>query len=277
MDQGQSSTAAEDYDIIKSSLDKISAPFFKRTKEGHEKLSARSLILAALEDHRAKQTLPKSIVPMKQPQVPACAEDAFAARFKEINEKACKDVLYAMIAARKQEIAALNSELTKIGSDMESAVMDYLTYMVSMQLLPEPAKLSILNKYSQDLSSRQSVQKKKISTASTLAAFQAKKKQEDFEAKKLAQAMETDNNPASAEVSELKKEIKKLQTAVASLKKAPPHKAKGKGSQPPNPKPGRSAPNPKKPAQKPNPKSQKGKPKPQGKGQGGAGRGAKHN
>lgn len=277
MDQPQPSTAAEDYDIVKTSLDKLSAPFFKKTKECHEKLSARSLLLSDLESHRTKNTLPKSIVPLKQPQVPACAEDVFAARFKEINEKACKDVLHAMIEARKQEVATLESELHKIGLDMETAVIDYLTYMVGQGVLPEPIKIQFLGQYTRELSSRQAAQKKRISTASTLAAFQSKKKQEEFEARKLAQAMETDDPTTSSDVSAIKQELKKLQAAVSTLKKPP--KAKGKGNVNPNPKPktGRAGTQKPKTPQNKKPKTQKGNAKPQGKGQGGAGRGAKHN
>lgn len=179
----------DDYDIIKQQLDKVSSPFFKLSKEIEEKIVARSILLATLQDHRSQKTLPQGILPMKQPQLPACMEEIFTAQFKAINKRACNEILNLMIETRQAEIVKIQEELSKNGSNMEFAVTECLSHIAISAQLEAVAKSLTLKKYYEELSTRMRQQKKKVITAGALDSYQNMKKKEEFAASNLEKAM----------------------------------------------------------------------------------------
>lgn len=210
------------YDSFKPHLDKISSPLFITAKDIQGKIVARSNLLQDLEDHMGNETLPKTITPMRQPQVPKGIEEAFTIRFKEITMKANKEILQALINLRKEELDKLKEELSMIGNKIEQKTNEVMSFIQNKTSeVSSIQKQIVQDQYSKEITERLKNQKSKIETSCAFNAYHAEEKSKAIEAAKVIKAAAAEED---TDISKLRKELETMKRLIVQKKQDEPPK-----------------------------------------------------
>lgn len=207
-----------DYHSIKIQLDKVSLPYLEETKDLQKRISVCSDLLATLNDHRLKETLPGSIIPMVKPQVPSCIEERFSEKFQEINKRACREVLDSLIFFHRKERAHIKEDITRIMNNLLTASMDYLDEISLKTKFAPSSKTLIMDLYSNDLSETLKIQKKKIFSSGSITPEKLDIKEEEIEVDVVDKSKQPVKEHEEESIQALSSDVKEMQRDVYSLK-----------------------------------------------------------
>lgn len=192
-------------------------PLIAKIKELEEKHLARSKTIVTLKKHKIDETLPKGLIDMRKPIVPASVDRAFSADFDILIKKANSEALRLMIVHREVEITTIQTEIDDIKTEINTKVTGCLVFMQSSTGLQPTVQNGIETQYARDLDYRLELQTKKITIASAFNTFREVEKQEASIANQLIE----DNQPDSQEnrLEELQKTVRDLSKQVSSMNK----------------------------------------------------------
>lgn len=280
----------DDVDSVMPHIDKLANPIFVKLGDTFEKIHTRSRLLAEATAAYADNRPAAGVVPMRIPQLPADAVDEFKAQFETVAANASKEFTRLIIEVRNKDLSTLREQevgLISQLSDLVDKSMAHLQQFSGAQLDDTRCNL-IKHACRKALHTRVVALRRKLHTKAAFASFAAKEKSAMDASDAVNETADAAMNDAEALVA-LRKELAQVKKDLSKLKHSPPPRGNPSGKATVKVSEGRgssnksSAPGQRKDKGKPSASAEgkskskpKGNPPKSGKGQRGAGRGAKH-
>eukprot|EP00737_Agarophyton_chilense_P004593 gb/GEZJ01005904.1/.p2 GENE.gb/GEZJ01005904.1/~~gb/GEZJ01005904.1/.p2 ORF type:complete len:296 (-),score=34.92 gb/GEZJ01005904.1/:329-1216(-) len=258
------------FDFTKPLLIKVCAPFRKQIQVVDETIARRTVYVSQLMKHAEEDTIPKSIVVPRMPQLQSAQIDKYSSQFKQLSENFAKQFLKLLIQAKLDEVRELKKSRRKLLEEAFESLEEALTEgLICLSYVTNEQTKNLCERFKEMFVSSLNDKKIQATIASGLGSYIKNTKKKADLLKKSAQSADEEGAPEG--VDQTRKELAALRNRISVLessrKNNPPKAPKAPNKQKPLKGRAKAA---GKSSVKPNPKPKNGK-------AGAAGRGARQN